>query len=363
MLTDLTQREIPVRNIAVFVKNLTSGGAEKQSVLLAKALSGTYHVHYIIFNAERTHKKYLDMLQVDTRISVRGFTGNIRCRYRSFIDYLKEHQITDVFSYLTAANVFASLAGRQLGINIYTGLRNSQLPFAKRIADRFITNHVATLAIANCYSGRENFIKQGFSENKITVIPNCFENIAHTTSKPEKDTVQIITVGRFVKQKDYKTAIRAVADLHTRTRNITYHIVGYGKLELEIRKWILEYGIGDITQIHINPDNIPQLLENSDIYLSTSLFEGTSNSILEAMNADLPIVATNVGDNAMLITDNINGFLCGIKDPAKLAENLERLVCSQSLRLQMGKAGKRKLEDDYSMEKLRNNYIKVLHRL
>lgn len=361
MLTDKTQRKIPVRNIAVFVKNLTSGGAEKQSVLLAKALSGTYHVHYIIFNAERTHKKYLDMLQEDTRISVRAFTGKIPCRYRSFIDYLKEHQITDVFSYLTAANAIAALAGRQLGINIYTGLRNSQLPFAKRIVDRFITNRVATLAIANCYTGRENFIKQGFSENKIAVIPNCFENIAHTTSRPEKDTVQIITVGRFVKQKDYKTAIRAVADLHTRTRNVTYHIVGYGKLEAEIRKWIIEYGIGDITQIHIDPDNIPQLLENSDIYLSTSLFEGTSNSLLEAMNADLPIVATDVGDNEMMIANYTNGFLCAVKNTAELSKNLERLALSYSLRLQMGKAGKKKLEDDYSMEKLRDNYIKILH--
>lgn len=362
MLRHISQRELPVRNIAVFVKNLTSGGAEKQSVLLAKALSGTYHVHYIIFNAKKTHKKYLDMLQVDTRISVCAFSGSILCRYRSFIDYLKAYQITDVFSYLTAANVFAALAGQHLGINIYTGLRNSQLPFAKRIADRFITNRVATLAIANCYTGKENFIKQGFSKDKIAVIPNCFENIAHTTSKQEKDTVQIITVGRFVKQKDYKTAIRAVADLHTRTSNITYHIVGYGKLEPKIRKWIKEYGIEDITQLHINPDNISQLLENSDIYLSTSLFEGTSNSILEAMNADLPIVATNVGDNSILIANHTNGFLCAIKNTDELSKKLERLVRSHSLRLQMGKASKKKLEDDFSMQKLQDNYIKVLQR-
>lgn len=362
MLTDSSQRKRPVRNIAVFVKNLTSGGAEKQSVLLAKAMSGTYRVHYIIFNAKQVHKKYLDMLQGDKRISVRAFSGSLLSRYNSFINYLKENHISDVFSYLTAANLLAAMAGRQLGIRIYTGLRNSQLPLAKRIIDRILTNHMAALSIVNCFSGKENFIKQGFCKEKIAVIPNCFENITHNVSKPEISTVQIITVGRFVQQKDYRTAIRAVANLYIIARNITYHIVGYGQLESEIRKWVVEYGIENITQIHINPDNIPQLLENSDIYLSTSLFEGTSNSLLEAMNADLPIVATNVGDNAMLITDNMNGFLCDIKDPAKLAENLERLVRSQSLRLKMGKAGKKKLEDDYSMEKLRDNYIKVLHR-
>lgn len=302
------------------------------------------------------------MLQGDSHISVCTFSGNIFSRYRSFIDYLRENQISDVFSYLTAANLFAALAGRQLGINTYTGLRNSQLPFVKRIIDRFLANHMATLAIANCYTGKESFIKQGFDKDKIAVIPNCFENITHTAmSRPEKDTIEIITVGRFVEQKDYKTAIRAIADLHSRTKNIIYHIVGYGKLEPEIRKWLMEYGIEDITQIHINPDNISQLLENSDIYLSTSLFEGTSNSILEAMNAALPIVATNVGDNAKLVENHINGFLCSIKNTSGLSESLELLVRSHTLRLQMGKAGKKKLEHHYSMQQLRDNYIKILH--
>lgn len=45
-----------MENIAIFVKNLTSGGAEKQSVLLAKALSGYYQIHYIIFNGNKIHK-------------------------------------------------------------------------------------------------------------------------------------------------------------------------------------------------------------------------------------------------------------------------------------------------------------------
>ena len=47
------------KNIAVFVKNLTSGGAEKQAVLLAKALAGDYEIHYVIFNGRKVHEKYL----------------------------------------------------------------------------------------------------------------------------------------------------------------------------------------------------------------------------------------------------------------------------------------------------------------
>ena len=96
--------------------------------------------------------------------------------------------------------------------------------------------------------------------------------------------------------------------------------IGFGKLEQEIRRWVKEEGITDITNILINPDDISGYLSKADIYLSTSLFEGTSNSIMEGMNADLPIIATNVGDNAYLVEEGKNGHLTEKKDIDALIE-------------------------------------------
>jgi glycosyltransferase involved in cell wall biosynthesis len=59
-------------------------------------------------------------------------------------------------------------------------------------------------------------------------------------------------------------------------------------------------------KIFINPANIPDILNECDIYLSTSLFEGLSNSIMEAMVAGLPVIATDVGDNKYLVKDGFN---------------------------------------------------------
>ena len=64
-------------------------------------------------------------------------------------------------------------------------------------------------------------------------------------------------------------------------------------LEAQIREWVELYGIKDRTDIHIKPNNVSELERNADIYISTSLFEGTSNSIMEALNWSLPVVATN----------------------------------------------------------------------
>lgn len=79
-----------MKDIAIFVKNLTSGGAEKQSVLLAKALSGYYQIHYIIFNGNKIHPKYMDLLKEDPRIQIQSFIGGHLSRYNEFVTYFTE---------------------------------------------------------------------------------------------------------------------------------------------------------------------------------------------------------------------------------------------------------------------------------
>lgn len=346
--------------VSIFVKNLTSGGAEKQSVLLAKALAGYYDVHYMIFNGDKVHQKYMNMLKEDSRIRIQSFTGNHIQRYNAFVKYLKDNRIKAVFSYLTAANAYACLAGMQSKVKVFTGLRNAELPVLKCWADRFLTNHMAEKAISNSFSGKNNFTRKGFKEDKIIVIPNCFENIRAYSPKPVKETPHIITVGRFVPQKDYETAIHSIAELRKHCGNIKFDIVGYGALEPQIRSWVKTYRIDDITTIHINPNNIAELLDNADIYLSTSLFEGTSNSIMEAMNADLPIVATDVGDNNCLVKHNMNGYLCKSKDYLKAADYLKKLLFDINLRYEFGESSKKILIEEYSVKRFQDKYISLL---
>lgn len=349
-----------MNNIAILVKNLSSGGAEKQSVLLAKNLTSNYQVHFIIFDASIVHQKYIDMLKESHEISIAMFRGNLIKRFTKLIQYLKAHKINNIFSYLTAANFYACLAGKYLKIKVYPGLRNARLPYLKLLADRFLTNTLAIKTISNSFSGKDFFEKHGFKKNKIIVIPNCFSNITPYKEKNCKETIHIITVGRFVPQKDYETAIRSIAYLRTEFSNIIFDIVGYGTLETQIRDWIKKYKIDDITHIYINPNNIDELLDNADIYLSTSLFEGTSNSIMEAMNANLPIVATDVGDNNQLVIPLKNGFLCKPQTPNEIAKHLKDLANSNDLRNQMGKESKKLLIEKFSPEVFIKRYLDLL---
>ena len=349
------------KNIAVLVKNLTSGGAEKQAVLLAKALAGDYEIHYVIFNGRKVHEKYLDLLHEDKRIHVVSFMGGHSSRFSQFVSYIKANDISLIFSYLTAANLYACMAGMITGAKVVTGIRNAELPLGRRIADRILTNFFATKTVVNCFSGNTKFISQGFKSKKLVVIPNCFENISpYKEKQKEDDMIHVITVGRFVAQKDYPTAIRAVSQAYTDCAKLWFDIVGYGEKEAEIRNVVKENGIENCTTIHINPDNIPELLKRASIYLSTSLFEGTSNSIMEGMNANLPIVATDVGDNYKLVRDRVNGYLEATGDVDAIAKDIVTLFHDMDLRNRMAKAGKENLIDNYSVEIFRERYMELV---
>jgi glycosyltransferase involved in cell wall biosynthesis len=110
----------------------------------------------------------------------------------------------------------------------------------------------------------------------------------------------------------------------------------------------------------LNPKNVQEILRSSDIYLSSSIFEGTSNSIMEAMNWSIPVVATNVGDNEYLVVNGCNGYLRPIGDAEGLAKSLACLIESIDKRNEMGQNGNSLLKDNFSEELFEQRYIGII---
>lgn len=350
-----------MEQLIIFVKNLAKGGAEKQAVLLARSLCKDFEIHVIVFEGDVIHESYKAML-ASPDIVLHQLHGGFLNKFNQTKQLFTDLKPKAVFSYLTGANAIAAYLGHKTGVNVVTGIRSAKLPFWKMIADRYITNKLATMTVSNSFSGRQAFVSRGFQAARMTVIPNCFENITPLYRKEKSDEITVITVGRFVPEKDFTTAIRSVALAAESYKNLRFVIVGYGKLEDDIRKKVDENGIDHITDILIDPPGIPDLLERSDIYLSTSTFEGTSNSVIEAMNADLPIVATAVGDNPRMVSDN-NGRLCSVRDVSSISDAIVQIARSYDERVRMGAESKRLLIEMFSAEQFRDNYINLINSL
>ncbi len=347
-----------MKRVSILLSTIDSGGAEKQAVLLATLLAKHTEVNLIVLYGDHTeYKRNIDLLAEST-VKVHKLIGNMLFKLRRIKSIIKESETEVLLNYLTMPDFVGALVGRMCGIRVYNGIRNSRMPKSKMLIEKIAHNLLATGTIYNCYSGADYFGNHGFRRKKNIVIPNCFSDIEETIIRPDHKVKTIITVGRFDPQKDYETLIKSVARLSRNDFRLC--IVGYGVLEEQIRTWVKEYNIENITDIYIKPNNVPELERNADIYISTSFFEGTSNSIMEALNWSLPVVATNVGDNDHLVIDGENGFLHSIGDVDGLSASLCQLLDSAKLRNQMGQMSNLNLRENFSMEIFEKRYIDLI---
>lgn len=349
--------------IVIAIPTINPGGAEKQAALLAVSLNKGYEIHFVSFNGlENCSESILDLLN-NAGVQIHYLDGSTLKKCKDFYRLLKDNSIDIAFNYITYCDVVGAIVEKLAGVKcILNGIRNSRLPIPKLIMEWFAHNFIADHTIYNSFSGAEFFERKGLNKKKTIVIPNSFPNISEPRERNNNCVKTIITVGRFEPQKDYETAIKAISELSKKRQDFKFIIIGHGRLELQIKKWVVEYGIMDLTTIYISPNNVQELLRNSDIYVSTSLYEGTSNSIMEAMNWSIPIVATNVGDNSRLIEDGKSGYLTSVGDYSVIAARLENLVENGDIRNNMGLFANSSLKR-YSVEHFEFQYNKILQTI
>lgn len=346
--------------IAILIPTIKPGGAEKQAALLAATLSENHEVHFVSLWGKKNLSEIVQKFLEDAHVHIHYLSGKRFSKWKEFYKLLKQYQIEVTFNYLTACDVVGAIVEKTAGVKtVFNGIRNSRLAPAKTALEWLSHNFFADYTIYNCQSGAEYFEHLGFNKKKTIVIHNCFPNISEPITRNDKKIKTIITVGRFEPQKDYLTAIKTIAALRKERQDFVFTIIGHGQLESQIRAWIKEYKLTDYTDVIIAPNNVQEILKQADIYLSTSLFEGTSNSIMEAMNWSIPVVATNVGDNYILIKQDISGYLTPIGDVDKLAKGLSDLLSSHRNRILMGQKGHENLQY-FSPQRFKNNYYEIL---
>ena len=350
-------------NIAIFVSTLGSGGAEKQAALLASVLSKHYNVHFVALYGDMETSDFVMSILKKSEVNVYPLVGSQSKKFKEYASILRSNNVVCSFNYLTKCDFWGAIIAKRCGVKkVYNGIRNSKLDGYKNFLEWISHNFIASGTIFNCYSGEKAFRRKGFRESKCITIPNCFPNISAPLEKTDKGIVRIITVARFHPQKDYETAIKTIALLKKTCKNFVFDLCGYGVLEEQIRGWVKQYDIEDVVEFHIHPNNIPELLRQADIYISTSLFEGTSNSIMEAMNWCLPVVCTNVGDNDKLVLEGENGYLTEIGDAEQLATKLKTLITDRELRHRIGLKSNWHLRENYSMEVFEERYLRVIQK-
>jgi glycosyltransferase involved in cell wall biosynthesis len=99
-----------------------------------------------------------------------------------------------------------------------------------------------------------------------------------------------------------------------------------------------------------------------DVFVLPSLGEGMCNTILEAMAAGLPVVATRTGGNPELVHDGVTGQLVPVQDGAALNRAIAAYLDDPSLRPQHGAAGRKRVREEFTVEAMVDGYLQLYSR-
>lgn len=353
--------------IAILIDSLKSGGAQKQSALLAKVLSKTFKVVYVIFDDSNSRQSFVSILEGGIDIKVEALNGNKLTNIYKLVQLFKQYKPVASFSYLPYGNFINGIAGKISNIkHTIGGIRNSEVEYSKLLFEKFSHNYFLESSISNSEAGKVWHRDKGFNK-PIFYIPNCFPlDVESIERSPTDNLIKVLSVGRFVEQKNYDLALECILEckskLQSTSYDIHYTIVGYGPLEESIRDKITTLGLNDTVDIVLNPVDMHKFYSDADIYLCTSKFEGMSNSIMEAMSFSLPIVATDVGGNPALVEDGINGFLTE-ETISSVSTNIMKLIEHHEQRHRFGHKSYELLKNNFSEDAFAKHYQTIINNL
>jgi glycosyltransferase involved in cell wall biosynthesis len=168
-----------------------------------------------------------------------------------------------------------------------------------------------------------------------------------------------ISVGRLSPEKDYLTLLQALALLGRQGPVPRLLMVGDGPERPALERTAGEMGLGKAVLWLGERQDVPRLLAACDVFALSSLSEGVSIAVLEAMAAGLPAAVTRVGGNPELVEQGRSGLLVPPADPAALASALGRLLGDPAGARAMGQAARARTEERFSLATTARAYAEL----
>jgi glycosyltransferase involved in cell wall biosynthesis len=206
---------------------------------------------------------------------------------------------------------------------------------------------------------------------KVEVIHNsipaaAFDRPPDTTLKTMlnrgTDRPIVLCVARLDAQKGHTYLLPAVRNVP----NAIFVLVGDGSERASLEAQAANIGVRDRVIFLGHRDDVAELLATCDLLVLPSLYEGLPLSVLEAMAAGKPVVATSVGGTPEAVLDGETGFLVPSRDPTALVRAIQRLLTDACLRRKMGMAGRLRVQRNFSVTQMvagvTQTYEKLLDR-
>ena len=366
-------KDIYGMKVLFVINSSNNGGAQKMIVTLYKSLLHIFPKSKIVF-----------LLKIDSPYSNIDGAYYLSERLSTLKDYItvykklrevfKEEAPNATISFLPLSNIFSSVIGKISGVEKrIVSQRNppQSYGFIVRELDRLLGSFgFYTHNVCNSQAGKDAFINYSKSyKKKLSTIMNCVEPADYSITKEDArislsipmHKKVIVCVARLHEQKNHKLLIDSMKYLD---KDVVLYCAGDGPLreqillQIENNKLLKNVVLlGDLSR-----SKVKLLFRSSDIFVTSSIYEGLSNSLIEAMTYGLPIVFSNIPSytNFLKLKDNkYAGLLIDSKDEKKWASCIDELLKNNRLMNHYSNCSLEKVSN-LTSKNMTLNFVKLL---
>lgn len=194
---------------------------------------------------------------------------------------------------------------------------------------------------------RQIGLKAGMNPQQLLTVHNGMKDVPSTlkAEPAQSNPIKVAMVARFDRQKDQATLIEAFQNL-----DAELVLVGDGPSLVTIRQLVTRLGISDKVKFLGFRQDIAQILADVQIFTLISHWEGLPCTIIEAMRAGLPVVASDVGGVKEIVVDNETGYVVPRGNVQELCQKLSYLLNNEQVRISMGKLARQKYESQLTFK-------------
>ncbi len=287
---------------------------------------------------------------------------------RENVSLLHAHQYTPFFQAMLSRGLF----GRTPVLFTEHGRHVPDLPSRKRaVVNRLLLrkqDRIAGCGGSVCQALIDN---EGLPQQRVELVYNGVDLQELATAPPNArtairrefgfadDDFVTVQVARLHALKDHQTALRTIDRARCEYPKIRLLIVGEGEERDPIETTISDLGLQDTVVLAGTRGDISSLLAAADAFLLTSISEGIPLTVIEAMAAERPVVATSVGGLPEMINNGDSGYLCDAGDDEALARCLVSLATRPEERFRIALAGNLTAQNCFSLNQMLNTYGKI----
>lgn len=330
------------KTIVFFNSNKAWGGGEKWHLTTCKEFSARGFNTILVGNrdSEITKRGIVEKQNV-YRFSVSNLSFINPFKILTFFLFFKSKGVDAVILNLPADLKVAGIAAKLAGVPKIIYRRGMPHPLRSTWLNRFLFTKVLTHVVVNSKEiGRS--LKQGneswFPENKMVLIYNGVDtskSIDKSRKLVEKKNGEILigNAGRLTEQKGQKYLIELAKLLKADGLNFRILIAGEGELRAALQQSIDNEGLKDHVKLLGHVTDMPAFFNSLDVFVFTSLYEGSANTLIETLQYGVPTIAWDVSSNPEIVINNETGYLVNDFDVQKLAAKIKEALSSKNSNL------------------------------